>query len=413
MADWSFSDPTTWNWGAIAQTAVPVLGSMYASNQAQNAQQNIANQQIAAGQQAAEMAAFRPVGVTTRFGKSGFQYDSQGRLTGAGYQVAPDIAAQREALLGLSGGALSQAQAAQGFLPQYQGAAQSLFGLGQQFLPTSTAYSASPEAQAYAAQLRGIAGQAMPTSYDPTAAAQQLTAQQQGLLAPQREQQLAQIRNNLFQTGREGLATGATMAGSRAATNPEMAAYYNAIAQQDAQIAANAQQQARANLIQDINLGQQLGGSALQTQQAAEEIARQRMLSNIQTGQGLFGNAATLLGQGYGLQTQALAPFTSYLSGAETIEGLGQQPLTLGRTLGSSAAAAGAQGGQLLTAAQKAAAIPQTTAAGYQAAATQGAIQGLQDPIAQLIGSLTTRPQQTVMPYQQALPSSFDQYLVR
>lgn len=391
MNEFSLTDPTTWNWGEIAKTAVPVLGGMYAANQAQNAQQNIANQQVAAGQQAAEMAAFRPVGVTTRFGKSGFTYDDQGRLTGAGYQVAPDIAAQREALLGLSGGALSQAQTAQGYMPQYQGAAQSLFGLGSQFLPTSTAYSASPEAQAYAAQLRGIAGQAMPTSYDTSAAAQRYMEQQQGLLAPQREQQLAQIRNQLQQTGRAGLATGATMAGSRAATNPEMAAYYNAIAQQDAALAANAQQQARANLIQDIGLGQQLGGAALQTQQAAEEIARQRMLSNIQTGQGLFGAAGTLLGQGYGLQTQALAPYTSYLSGAETIEGLGQQPLTLGRTFGSSQAAAGAQGGLLLTAAQKAAMVPQTTAAGYQAAATQGAIQGLQDPIAQLIAGLTKK----------------------
>lgn len=398
---------------ALIGPAITAAGSIYAANQATDAQQNIANQQVAAGQQAAEMAAFRPVGVTTRFGKSGFQYDDQGRLVGAGYQVAPDIAAQREALLGLSGGALSQAQAAQGFMPQYQAASQSLFGLGQQFLPTSTAYSASPEATQYAAQLRSIAGQAMPTSYDTTAAAQQYMQQQQGLLAPQREQQLAQIRNQLQQAGRTGLATGATAAGSRAATNPEMAAYYNAIAQQDATLAANAQQQARANLIQDINLGQQLGGAALQTQQAAEEIARQRMLSNIQTGQGLFGAAGQLLGTGYGLQQSALAPYTSYISGAETIEGLGQQPLTLGRTFGSSAAAAGAQGGSLLTAAQKAAMVPQLTGAGYQAAATQGAIQGLQDPIAQLIGGLTRPAQQTVMPYQQPLPSSFDQYLVR
>ena len=425
---------------ALIGPAITAAGSIYAANQATDAQQNIANANLAAGQQAAEMAAFRPVGVTTRFGKSGFTYDDQGRLTGAGYQVAPDIAAQREALLGLSGGALSQAQTAQGYMPQYQGAAQSLFGLGSQFLPTSTAYSASPEAQAYAAQLRGIAGQAMPTSYDTSAAAQRYMEQQQGLLAPQREQQLAQIRNQLQQTGRAGLATGATMAGSRAATNPEMAAYYNAIAQQDAALAAGAEQQARANLQSDINLASQLGttglgqlsqsrqqqlsnalqqfasgqmGSALQTQQAAEEIARQRMLSNIQTGQGLFGAAGQLLGTGYGLQQSALAPYTSYISGAETIEGLGQQPLTLGRTLGSSAAAAGAQGGSLLTAAQKAAMVPQLTGAGYQAAATQGAIQGLQDPIAQLIGGLTRPAQQTVMPYQQPLPSSFDQYLVR
>lgn len=382
-------------------TGINTLGALYAANQASNAQQNVANANTAAAQQAADAAAFRPVGVTTRFGKSGFQYDDQGRLTGAGYQVAPDVAAQREALMGLSGSSLSQAQQAQGLMPQYNQAAQGLFGLGQQFLPTSTAYSASPEAMNYANQLRGIANQAMPQSYDTQAAAQQYMQQQQGLMAPQREQQLAQIRNRLQQTGRSGLATGATAAGGMAATNPEMAAYYNSIAQQDATLAANAQQQARANLMQDINLGSSLGGQALQSQQAAEEIARQRMLSNLQTGTGLFGQSAGLMGQGYGLQTQALSPWTSYLSGAQTLEGLGQQALTTGSGLGSSMAAAGAQQGNLLNSAAARTAALQSQAAGLQSAAIQGGIKGLSDPIAALIGNLAGTPQGTNMTQQQ------------
>lgn len=311
---------------ALIGPAINAAGTLFATNQATSAQQNIANANLAAGQQAAEMAAFRPVGVTTRFGKSGFTYDDQGRLTGAGYQVAPDIAAQREALLGLSGGSLSQAQAAQGYQQPLTSAAQSLFNLGQQYIAES-----------------------------PEAAAQRVMAQQTGLLAPQREQKLAQIRNNLQQTGRAGLATGATAAGSRAATNPELAAYYNAIAQQDAALAANAQQQAQ--------------------QQALY-------------GAGLFGTGAGLIGQGYGLQTQALAPWQSYLSGAQTIEGLGQQALTTGTSLGSSQAAAGAQAGNLLATQQRAASVPMTTGAGYQTAAIQGAVQGLQDPIAALISGL-------------------------
>lgn len=375
---------------SIISAGVNALGSIYAANQAAGAQQDVAAANTAAAQQAAEAAAFRPVGVTTRFGSSGFQYDDQGRLVGAGYQVAPDIAAQREALLGLSGSSLAQAQAAQGMMPQYSQAAQGLFNLGQQFLPTSTQYSASPEAQAYAAQLRGIAGQAMPTSYDTTAAAQQYMQQQQGLLAPQREQQLAGIRNRLQQTGRSGLATGATAAGGMMATNPEMAAYYNAIAQQDAQLAANAQQQARSNLQSDINLASGLGGQALQTQQAAEEIARQRLLSNLQTGTGLFGTSAGLVGQGYGLQTQALSPYTAYLGGAQTLEGLGQQALTTGTSLGSSLAAAGTQQGTLLSNAAARNSALQSGAAGLQSAAIQGGIAGLSDPIAALIGNLTS-----------------------
>lgn len=501
MADWSFSDPSTWNWGKISEAALPVLGSLYATNQASNAQQQVAASNTAAAQQAAEAAAFRPVGVTTRFGKSGFEYDPQGRLIGAGYQVAPDIAAQREALIGLGGSSLAQAQQAQSMAPAFQTAASGLFGLGQQFLPTSTQTTAAPEATGYAnflrqqaamaapagfaatpttesqqyaqrlggianaalpasfeagatpeaqalyRQLSGTAAQVMPTSYDTQAAAQRYMQQQQALMAPQREQQLAGIRNRLQQTGRSGLATGATSAGGLAATNPEMAAYYNAMAQQDAQLAANAEQQARANLQSDIGLASQLGttglgaltssqqqqqanalaraqfgtgllgqgygattqagqqqlanalqlgqfasgqaGQALQAQQAAEEIARQRMLSNLQVGQGLFGSAAGLLGQGYGLQAQALSPFSAYLGGAQTLEGLGQQALQTGTSLGSSMAAAGAQQGSLLNAAAARNAVINQQAALDRSGAIQSAVAGLTDPIAALIGSLT------------------------
>jgi hypothetical protein len=326
---WSLDDPTSWDWGAIAKTALPVLGTAYAANQAAGAQQNVAAANTAAAQQAAEAAAFRPVGVTTRFGKSGFQYDDQGRLVGAGYQVAPDVAAQREALMGLAGGSLSQAQAAQGFQAPLTSAAQGLFNLGQQYIAES-----------------------------PEAAAQRVMSQQQGLLAPQREQQLAQIRNRLQQTGRSGLATGATTAGGMAATNPEMAAYYNAIAQQDAQLAANAQQQAQ--------------------QQALY-------------GAGLFGTGAGLIGQGYGLQTQALSPWTGYLGGATTLEGLGQQALTTGSGLGSSMAQAGAQQGSLLNSAAARNSALMSGAAADRSSAVQGAVAGLTDPIAALIGSLTKK----------------------
>ena len=366
--------------------------SLYATNEATRAQQGIAAGSQATAQQAAEAAAFRPVGVTSRFGTSGFQYDPQGRLVGAAYQVAPDLAAQREALLGLSGSALTQAQQAQGLTAPAQQAATSLFGLGQQFLPTSPAYAASPQAQAYAAQLQGLSGQIMPTGYDTQAAAQQYIQQQQGLLAPQREQQLAELRNRMQQTGRAGLATGATTAGGMAATSPELAAYYNAIAQQEAALGANAQQIARSQLQQDIGLGSQLGAQALQTQQSAEEIARQRMLSNLSTGTGLFGQGLSLLGAGYGTQQAALAPYSSYLGGAQTIEGLGQQSLTTGSGLGSSAAAAGAQQGSLLNAGQNAANAALQNAANLRATTTTGLLSGAVDPISQLIRGLYQPP---------------------
>ena len=376
------------NWESLIGPAIQGAGTLFAANQASNTQQNIANQTAATAQQAAEAAAFRPVGITSRFGTSGFQYDPSGRLTGAGYQVAPDIAAQREALLGMSGGALSQAAQAQQATQPAQQAAQSLFGLGGQFLPTSTATQASPEAMAYAQRLQQLGGQVTPSSYDTSAAAQQYMQQQQALLAPGQEQQLAGIRNQLQQTGRGGLATGATMAGGRGATNPEMAAYYNSLAQQNAALGANANAIARQQQQQDITFGTGLMGQGVQAQQSAEELARQRMLSNLSTGAGLFGTGINLMNAGYGSQTAALSPYTAYLGGATTLEGLGQQPLTTGTALGSSTAATGAQQGQLLNTGQSQANLALQNKAAGNAAALQGAVAGAVDPITALINSL-------------------------
>lgn len=376
------------DWKSLVGPGLQAAGTLYAANQAAGAQQNIANQTQATAQQAAEAAAFRPVGITSRFGTSGFQYDPSGSLTGAGYQVAPDIAAQREALLGMSGGALSQAAQAQQATQPAQQAAQSLFGLGGQFLPTSTATQASPEALAYAQRLQQLGGQVTPTSYDTSAAAQQYMQQQQALLAPGQEQQLAGIRNQLQQTGRGGLATGATMAGGLAATNPEMAAYYNSIAQQNAALGANANTIARQQQQQDITFGTGLMGQGVQAQQSAQELARQQMLSNLATGTGLFGTGLDLMNAGYGAQTSALGPYSSYLTGAQTLEGLGQQPLTTGTALGSSLAASGAQQGSLLQTGQAQANLAAQKGAGYTSAALGSAIEGAKDPITALINSL-------------------------
>lgn len=298
--------------------AVQAGASIYGANQAAgNAQ--------AAGAQAAQMSQFRPVGVTTRFGKSGFQYGPQGELTGAGYQVAPDLAGMREGLIGLAGTGLSQAQQAQAFQPGITRAGEGLFNLGQQYVAQT-----------------------------PQGAAQQFMTQQQGLLAPGREQQLAQLTNQQQQQGRLGLATGATSAGygmgapGLQASNPQMAAYYNAMAMQDAQLAAQANQ-----------AGQQ----------------------QITFGQGLMTGGINLNNAGYGMQSNALAPYTNYLQGAQQVEGLGQNALTLGTGLGSQVTAAAQQAADFQYAANKAA---NATTAG----ATAGALKGLTDPVAALLAQL-------------------------
>ena len=189
---------------ALIASGVGMLGSQQAGQSAQQANQQVAQ----AGQ-------FRPIGTTTRFGASNFQFDPSGRLSGAGYTLSPEALAAQNQLAGMTSQGLMQGQQLQGLASQY---------LGE-----------SPEA-----------------------VRQRYVQQQTALVAPEQEQQLAGIRNRLFQTGRGGLATGATQAGGLMATNPEMAAYYNAVAKQQTQIAAGADTAAQ----NQIKFGQSLAAGA-------------------------------------------------------------------------------------------------------------------------------------------------------
>ena len=284
-----------------------LIGGYMQGQSAEAAARSQAAGQVEAARIAAAESRFRPVGITTRFGSSNFQYGipgvsapvakdfatpeeftaaqteyqrrlgEEGRVTGAGYTLDPALRAYQERFLGLAGRGLTTAeQAQQQFAPLQQGA-QGLFSLGQKYLAQS-----------------------------PEQAAQQYMAGQQNLLAPSREREMAQLQNRLFQTGRGGLAVGGTGArpsgaAGLGAANPELEAYYNAIAQQDAQLAAGAQQ-------------------------AGMDQAR--------FGAGLLGTAGNLLTQGYGGQASALDPYRAYLSGATGLETLGQDPLNLGSSLG-------------------------------------------------------------------------------
>jgi hypothetical protein len=223
-------------------------GANYFLNQNQLGQLNTAYGQNVAAQQAAtnqaqQQASFTPVGMTTAFGQSNFAFDpTTGKLTSAGYTPTSQVAGQ----------------------------VQNLFGLGASALPTTT---------------------------NPQAIQEQYIANQRGLLAPGREQALSQLQNRQYQRGTSGLATGGTMAGyapnaqGLMATNPELAAYYNSLAQEDARLAAN-----------------------------APTYAQNQLNAQIATGTGLFG-------------------------AANTLEGFAQQPLSLSTALGAASAGAGAKAG--------------------------------------------------------------------
>lgn len=331
--------------GGLISGALGAGGSYLSGQQQIDAANQAANAQIQAARIAADAARFRPVGVSTRFGSSQFGFSPEGYLTSAGYSVSPELQSIQNRLMSSTGGLLSQSEGLN--LSPLQQAAQAQFGLGQQLLPSSVSRQASPEALAYANQLRSLSQQALPSSYDTQAAAQQLLAQQQDLLQPGRERQLGQLREQLQRTGRSGFAVG--QGGNLAAANPELAAYYNALAQQDAGLTAQAQQQARQNLAQDITIGTGLGTGALQTQQQAEELARSRFAQDIGLGQGLFGSGAQFLGQVPSLQTQYLAPLQSQLGIVSNLEQLAQSPLDIGAQLGGRTAQAGtAQANALL-----------------------------------------------------------------
>jgi len=278
---------------ALVLGGANIVGGVMAGNAAKSAANTSAQAQLESARIAADAAKFRPVGVTTRFGASQFEMSPEGYLQSAGYTVSPELQQYQDQLR-----ALSQQQIQQGMMApqQYaplQGAATGLFNLGQQYLAQT-----------------------------PEQAAQKYMEQQQNLLAPTRERQYAQLQNQLFQTGRGGLSVGGTglrPSGTQGlgASNPEMEAYYNALAQQDAALAAQAQQ-----------AGQQ---------QTA-------------FGAGLFGSGSQLLGQYQAGQVGALSPFQTSLGLGGTIEQMGQQGLEIGSALGGKSATAGANVGQSLLA---------------------------------------------------------------
>jgi hypothetical protein len=258
-------------------------GSYLQSSSAKDAAQIQADAQIRAAQIAADAAKFRPVGVTTRFGTSNFQTDAAGNVIGAGYTPSAEITGYQDRLRALAGQGLTDVEAARAAYQPLTGAAQSLFSLGQGYLKKT-----------------------------PEEVAADYISKQQALLAPSQENQLALLQNKLFQQGRGGAAT--AQGGNLMATSPELAAYYNSLAQSNLALAAQADQEAQ---------------------------------NRIKFGAGLFNTGADLQGRYYTGQTAAYSPFTTAMDVTTGLENLAQQPLTLGTQIGAKTTASAAEAGRL------------------------------------------------------------------
>jgi hypothetical protein len=283
--------------GAVSAIAGPALslgGGLISGGKAASAAKGQAEALRAAADRASAMAQFRPMGMTTAFGSSQFADDGTGS-----YTLSPELKAIQDRLFGAAGqydptqiGAMAQ---------PLTGGAQSLFNLGQQYLATS-----------------------------PEQAAQQYMSQQQALLAPSREADLARLQTTNFGRGTGGLGVNTGTGG--APSNPLAQALFNAQGRQDLELAARADEAG---------------------------MARARF------GAGLFGTGGELLGQVPRLTTAGYAPLETQLGLLGTTERLGQQPFMLSQDLANQYSQAGARAGQLYLQPQQAAANAYSQYQGY------------------------------------------------
>ena len=290
-----------------------LLGSSMAGRSAEKAANASAQAQLQAAKIAAEEQRFRPVGMSTRFGTSQFQFGPEGRLSGASYTASPEIQALQNRLSALYGTSLGQAEQAQALGAPLGAAGQGLFGLGSQYLATS-----------------------------PEAARQQYMREQQDLLRAPRMEEEQRLAASVFGRGRAGLNVGA-------AGQPELAALAGARRQQDLALAAQAEGAAQ----QRLGFGAGLFGTGagllgtqygLQTQALApfqqqfgvQQLLEQAALQPLDIGAQLGGRTATaganvgqtLLSGGLGAaQTQLQGSLVGPSLMAQNISGFGQNYL--------------------------------------------------------------------------------------
>jgi len=270
---------------AVVGGGLSLLGGVLGGQSAADAARSQAQAQIDAAKIAADAAKFRPVGITTRYGSSNFQFDpTTGYLTGAGYNASPEIQAYQDRLAKLASQQLGTAEAAPSMYSPLTGTAATLFGLSQDYLKQT-----------------------------PEQVAADYISKQQALLMPGRERESALLANQLSNSGRTGLSV--AQGGGLMSANPEYAALANARAMQDLQLAANADAEAR---------------------------------NRITFGQNVAGGASGLLGSYFGGMASSLSPFTTNVGAGATLEDLAANPLTIGSQLGARTAASGAQSGNFL-----------------------------------------------------------------
>ena len=115
--------------GSVVGGIVGAAGNYYGAKRAADAQRDAGVRSWQSGQEARDLATFKPIGITTRFGST-----NDG---GYGYTASDEVQSLQDRMSGMYNQSLGQAEQALGQQGQYDQAAQGLFSLGQQYLSES------------------------------------------------------------------------------------------------------------------------------------------------------------------------------------------------------------------------------------------------------------------------------------
>lgn len=252
-------------WDFVSDNAGDIVGAitgLYGQNIASNAAQDAGDQAAEVARIAAEAARFKPYGVTTGFGSSWFNPQTQQ----AGYTLDPALAAFRDYNL-MGAGAVADQLAATGLDPQQQAAV--------------------------------------------------YYQQAQDLMAPQRAQQQSELQQDLFGSGRLGMRLAGERAGAGRDTGgmyqPDVLGYQRAQEMANQKLAMDSRQMAQQEIdnmirrsqglftygtgveelgMKPFQMGAQLGGAASNAGANAGQL--------LQTGLNAAANASAKAGMGWG-----------------------------------------------------------------------------------------------------------------
>jgi hypothetical protein len=269
--------------GGIVGSITDAVGLTDIKGTEERAAQAAAAQRDAA-RMGAQASAFRPVGITSRFGTSAFDVKDVGgvpKVTGARYTVSPELQAIQNRLMSLTGGALTTAEQAQMAAEPLGAASRGLFNLGGQYLGES-----------------------------PEAVRQRYINQQTALLDPIRQREEQRLASSVFGRGRAGLNIGDV-------GQPELFSLASARRAQDLQLAQQAEQAAQ----QQIGFGAGLFGTGAQQLAQMYGIPTQAL-----------GPLQSLLGTSQTIEELGQQPLQLGLA----VGGAGQQGATAGAQLLSS-----------------------------------------------------------------------------